>query len=69
MDAIQEEGEIEDEDDEEEEIPAEEIDYPDAAEFIKIAKIKEMSAICRKTIEAGFDLELQGIIHHFSLTT
>ena len=28
-----------------------------------------MSYLCRKVIEAGFDLELRGEIHHFSLST
>lgn len=38
-------------------------------EFIRSSKIQEMSYECHKTIEAGFDLELQGAMHHFSLTT
>lgn len=38
-------------------------------DFIKESKIKEMSYICRQTIEAGFDLELRGEMHHFSLDT
>jgi len=32
-------------------------------------KLKEMSATCRRVIEAGFDLELRGETHHFSLDT
>jgi hypothetical protein len=28
-----------------------------------------MSAACKHTIEAGFDLVIRGDIHHFSLTT
>ena len=38
-------------------------------EFIRSSKINEMSATCRRTIESGFDLELRGETHHFSLTT
>ena len=45
--------------------PADEI----SIQFIKESKINEMSAACRDTIEAGFDLELHGETQHFSLTT
>lgn len=45
--------------------PADEI----TLEYVRAAKIAEMSAACRKTIEAGFDLELREEIHHFSLDT
>lgn len=38
-------------------------------DFIKSSKIDEMSRECRKTIEAGFDIELREQIHHFSLNT
>lgn len=38
-------------------------------EYVREGKINEMSRACRATIEAGFDLELHGEIHHFSLTT
>ena len=38
-------------------------------DFIKDSKLKEMSYICRTTIEQGFDLELREEIHHFSLDT
>ena len=38
-------------------------------EFVRAAKINEMSRICGETIEAGFDLAMRGAIHHFSLTT
>ena len=38
-------------------------------DFVRDSKIKEMSSICRHTIEAGFDLELRGETHHFSLDT
>ena len=38
-------------------------------EFIRTSKLTEMSYTCRTTIEAGFDLELRGEIHHFSLDT
>lgn len=44
-------------------------DTQNTIDFIRSSKIQEMSYECRKTIEAGFDLELQGAIHHFSLTT
>ena len=37
--------------------------------FIKDAKLREMSATCRQTIESGFDLELRGETQHFSLDT
>lgn len=37
-------------------------------EFVRSSKIKEMSRICNKTIEAGFDIILNNEIHHFSLT-
>ena len=49
--------------------PVEEEDISIEFEFVRSSKIQEMSYECRKTIEAGFDLELQGAIHHFSLTT
>ena len=38
-------------------------------EFVRTSKIAEMSNTCRATIEGGFDLELRGEIHHFSLDT
>lgn len=38
-------------------------------DFIRSSKINEMSYACRKTIEAGFDLELRGETKHFSLAT
>lgn len=38
-------------------------------EFVRSSKLNEMSYICRTTIEAGFDLELRGETHHFSLST
>lgn len=38
-------------------------------DFIRSSKIAEMSKACRTTIEAGFDLELRGEMHHFSLDT
>lgn len=38
-------------------------------EFVKNSKINELSLTCRRTIEAGFDLELRGELHHFSLDT
>ena len=41
----------------------------ESIEYIREAKIKAMSIACRNTIEAGFDLNIRGEIHHFSLTT
>lgn len=39
-------------------------------EFAREAKIKSLSAQCRATIEAGFDIELFDLMtHHFSLDT
>lgn len=38
-------------------------------EFIRSSKINETSYQCNKIIENGFDLELRGATHHFSLTT
>ena len=59
-----------------EDIPAfeEEEELPDPIdvselENIRNGKLKEMSTTCRKTIENGFDLELRGENHHFSLNT
>ena len=46
------------------------IDNPEMGlDFIRSSKISEMSFVCRTTIEAGFDLELRGEMHHFSLDT
>lgn len=59
--------EEEEEDEPEIEIPVEEPD--DSLEFIRTAKLKEMSHECHMTIENGFDLELRGETHHFSLDT
>ena len=63
---------IDDDDEEEEVIPvapsAEELDL--MLEYVRNAKIKEMSAACRAAIENGFDIVLSdGESHHFSLTT
>ena len=38
-------------------------------EYAKTQKLAQLSNICRTTIENGFDLELRGEIHHFSLDT
>lgn len=38
-------------------------------EYVRTAKISEMSYTCRTTIENGFDLELRNETHHFSLDT
>jgi len=45
--------------------PVEEI----TVEYVRNAKIAEMSYTCRTTIEAGFDLVLRNESHHFSLDT
>ena len=55
----------------EEEEPVEPIIEPEldeTVEFIRAAKIKEMSSTCRQTIEAGFNLDIRGETRHFSLT-
>ena len=69
MDAISKNEEIIEDDTEEEPvvIPVPEEDV--SLEFIRASKIAEMSATCRKTIEAGVDVELRGENHHFSLDT
>ena len=48
--------------------PTDEIEEESIA-FVRMHKIAEMSATCRKTIEAGVDVELRGENHHFSLDT
>ena len=60
----------EDEDEQEKPIiepinPVEEI----TIEYVRQAKINEMSSSCHHIIEGGFDLELRNEIKHFSLTT
>ena len=45
--------------------PAEEI----TIDYVRTAKLAEVSRACRETIEAGFDLILRGETYHFSLTT
>ena len=54
---------------EEENIEEPEINEDITVEAVKQMKIAQLSARCKSTIEAGFDLELRGGIHHFSLTT
>lgn len=62
--------EIEIEDDEEIPIPTPiEPEENPTLEFVRTAKIDEMSYFCHKTIEAGFDLAIRGETKHFSLTT
>ena len=41
----------------------------DSIEFVRQSKINEMSYACRKAIESGIDLQIQGENRHFSLTT
>lgn len=61
---------IDDDDNEPYVEPEPEPEDPDiTVEFIRTYKIKQMSATCRQVIEAGFDLELRGETHHFSLDT
>lgn len=45
--------------------PTEEI----TVEYVRNAKLQEMSYTCRITIENGFDIELRNETHHFSLDT
>lgn len=59
-----------DEGEEVEEIQADEaVDMVEqvTVDFVRQAKINRMSLACRTTIEHGFDLELRGTVHHFSL--
>ena len=60
-----------DDDEEEEPIPIIPPEDPDiTTEFIREAKLKEMSNECKKSIENGFNIILSdGETHHFSLTT
>ena len=62
---------IEVEQEDETPVPTEIIEEdPDiTVEYVRDAKIKEMSTACRHTIEGGFDLELRGETYHFSLDT
>ena len=63
---------IDDDDDEEEEYipePEDEEDPDIVMAYLRATKINEMSAACRNTIEAGFDLDIRGETKHFSLTT
>ena len=65
-----EEIDINDDDDEEEPIPEVIDDEPNITlEYVREAKLKEMSTACKHTIEDGFDLIIRGETHHFSLTT
>lgn len=57
-----------DDDDEPIVVPVEEDDPDYTLEFLRSSKILSMSQACRHTIEEGFDLELRGETHHFSLT-
>ena len=38
-------------------------------EYVREAKINEMSRACNRTIERGIDIEIKGEVHHFSLNT
>lgn len=60
---------IEDDDEIEDELIVIPDEDPDITlEFIRESKIKEMSAICKHTIESGIDISLRGETHHFSFT-
>lgn len=71
MEAIINNDTIDDEPEEEEEeiIPTPVPNIDEGLEFVRESKINAMSRACRTTIESGFDLELRGETHHFSLTT
>ena len=72
IDAINRQEEIIIEDDTEDEEPIQPIPTEDpdiALEYIRTAKLQEMSYTCRTTIENGFDIELRNETHHFSLDT
>ncbi len=59
-----------DDDDEDEPVIIPDPEEPDiTVEFVRNAKLNEMSVACRHTIEAGFNLEIRGETRHFSLTT
>lgn len=69
--AIENNEEIDDTPDEdipEEPIPVDPIEQ-NSLDFIRTSKINAMSYACKMAIEAGFNLQLRGEIHHFSLTT
>lgn len=55
-------------DEEEQPVPVDPIEQA-TVEYLRAAKIREMSNACRTTIEAGFDVELHGENQHFSLST
>ena len=61
------EEDIDDEERQEQEPEVNPYDY-DTIDYIRTQKILSMSQACRRTIEEGFDLELRGETHHFSLT-
>ena len=68
--ANNEEIDIGDDDDDEEPIPEVIDDEPNITlEYVREAKLKEMSTACKHTIEDGFDLISRGETRHFSLTT
>ena len=59
-----------DDDDDEPYVEPEPVEDPDiTVEYVRESKLREMSITCRQIIEAGFDLELRGENHHFSLDT
>ena len=43
-------------------------DETDTFEFIRTSKLKQLSLACQNAILNGFDVELDGVKHHFSLT-
>lgn len=64
-------NEVIEEEEQEEYIQPEPIDVFDVAsvEFVRQSKISEMSLQCRRTIEAGIDVELRMETKHFSMDT
>ena len=61
------EEDIDNEEGQEQEPEVNPYDY-DTIDYIRTQKILSMSQACRRAIEEGFDLELRGETHHFSLT-
>ena len=64
-------NEVIEEEEQEEQVQPEPIDAFDVAsiDFVRQSKISEMSLQCRKTIEAGIDVELRMETKHFSMDT
>ena len=72
IDAINNNEPIEDDDDDDDiptPIPEPTPEQAADLEFVREAKLLEMSRDCRAAIEVGFDLIIRGETYHFSLTT